>query len=124
LRAISHAACGEQGSDPAGVRRTARVLEQQGIEQRRARGVVQIEPRRETHPDHAAALGMTTDLTLGYIEGIGKAGEHLGQPQFDAAVARRRGVLVLHTIRIAHHRIGREKLHVWFARCTSEDKSR
>jgi hypothetical protein len=68
-RALDHRVVGpEQRRDLRGVRRAARVLEQQRVEDRRTARVIETERRGELHADHAAPLGVTARLALGHIQ--------------------------------------------------------
>ena len=76
----------EEGGDLGRVRRAARVLEEERVEERRP--VVDLEPDLvgEAHSDQARTHGVPCRLALGDVERVGERGEDLGQPQVAAFV--------------------------------------
>ena len=70
----------EQRGHPGRVRRAARVLEQQRIEQVGAGVGVELELLREPHADRARAHRVAGRLALRQVERVGEGGDDLGQP--------------------------------------------
>ena len=69
----------EELADLGRIRRAARVLEQQRVEERRAGIVVEPEPVGDPHPDQAAPHCMAGRLALGDVERVGQGRDHVRQ---------------------------------------------
>src|SRR5918998_5509237 len=71
----------EEGGHLGGVARTAGVLEQEGVEERRTGLRVEPEPVRHPHPDQARPNCVALGLPLDEVENPGERREHLGEPE-------------------------------------------
>ena len=67
----------EEDREARGVARAPEVLHQQRVEQCRSLVGGQLELRRDSHADQAAANRVSFALSLGQVERIGQAREHL-----------------------------------------------
>ncbi len=76
-----------------GVRRAARVLQQQRVEQRRQVPLVEPDLGPEAHPDHAGPLRVSARLALGDVEGVRERRQDLGQAKLHTGPSTRSGAL-------------------------------
>jgi len=74
----------EQRRQLGGVARAAGVLEEQRVEQRRARVVVEPDLLADAHPDRARAHRVADRLALGDVERVGERGDDLGEADVHA----------------------------------------
>ena len=81
----------EQRRYPSGVGGAAGVLQQQRVERRRARRLVEPHRLGQPHPDQAAALSVAAGLALGDVERVRQRRQHLREAQLDAAARGRIG---------------------------------
>jgi len=68
----------EELRHPRGGARAADVLQEQGVEERRAVGGVEAGVRREPHADHAASGGVAHGLALRQVDGTRERRDDLG----------------------------------------------
>jgi hypothetical protein len=79
-RALRHVIVrAEQGRHPGRVRRATGVLEQQRVEQVRARRRIKLQLLRQPHADLAAPHRVAGRLSLGEVERVREPGDHPGQ---------------------------------------------